>query len=177
MSEAAAAGLDDTLAALADPLRRRAIELLAKVLQRLVPGDRVPGTWEAPAERDRAIHHELLESKRLIEERTGQEVIHLCYPWHVSGPTARRLAREVGYRTAFGGKVPGTPLTMPGGDPHSIARIGEVAGMAIGDDTAPGSTVAGAVRNVSRRTIATESHSRRARFTATVCEAKSLVNW
>jgi peptidoglycan/xylan/chitin deacetylase (PgdA/CDA1 family) len=90
-----------------------------------VPGDRVPGTWEAPAERDRAIHHELLESKRLIEERTGQEVVHLCYPWHVSGPTARRLAREVGYRTAFGGKVPGTPLTMPGGDPHAIARIGE----------------------------------------------------
>ena len=30
MSEAAAAGLDDTLAALADPLRRRAVELLAK---------------------------------------------------------------------------------------------------------------------------------------------------
>lgn len=30
MSEPAAAGLDDTLAALADPLRRRAVELLAE---------------------------------------------------------------------------------------------------------------------------------------------------
>jgi peptidoglycan/xylan/chitin deacetylase (PgdA/CDA1 family) len=97
-----------------------------QVLERLVPGRRAgAGTWEEPGERDRAIRHELAEAKRLIEERTGQEVIHLCYPWHVSGPTAQRLAREIGYRTAFGGKVPGTPLTMPGGDPHAIARIGE----------------------------------------------------
>ena len=27
-------------------------------------------------------------------------------PWHTAGPTARRLAREAGYRTAFCGKVP-----------------------------------------------------------------------
>jgi hypothetical protein len=52
-------------------------------------------------------------------------VLHLCYPWHASGPTARRLAREVGYRTAFCGKVPGVPITAPGGDPLAIARIGE----------------------------------------------------
>ena len=40
-------------------------------------------------------------------------------------PTARRLAREAGYRTAFCGKVPGTPITLAGGDPTAIARIGE----------------------------------------------------
>jgi peptidoglycan/xylan/chitin deacetylase (PgdA/CDA1 family) len=96
-------------------------------LERLLPGGPrgVAGTREAPEERERAIRHELLESKRRIEERTGQEVIHLCYPWHVAGPTARTLAREIGYRTAFGGKVPGTPLTLSGADPHAIARIGE----------------------------------------------------
>jgi peptidoglycan/xylan/chitin deacetylase (PgdA/CDA1 family) len=96
-------------------------------LERLLPHGAagVPGTREEPAERDRAMRHELAESRRLIQERTGVEVVHLCYPWHVSGPTARGLAREVGYRTAFGGKVPGTPLTLPGGDPHAIARIGE----------------------------------------------------
>ena len=36
-----------------------------------------------------------------------------------------RLARDTGYRTAFMGKVPGTPITMTGGDPMRIARIGE----------------------------------------------------
>jgi len=52
-------------------------------------------------------------------------VIHLCYPWHASGRTARRIAREAGYRTAFCGKVTGVPITRPGGDLERIARIGE----------------------------------------------------
>ena len=51
--------------------------------------------------------------------------MHLCYPWHAAGPTARRLAIEAGYETAFCGKVPGVPDHPPGGDPRAIARIGE----------------------------------------------------
>lgn len=91
-----------------------------------LPGLRHPrGRIETPLEREAAIRHELAESKRLIEERTGRAVKHLCYPWHVSSEAAERLAREVGYRTAFAGKLPGVPLTLPGGDPLQIARIGE----------------------------------------------------
>jgi peptidoglycan/xylan/chitin deacetylase (PgdA/CDA1 family) len=94
------------------------------VLERTVAG-RAPGRWETAAEREAAIRRELTESKRAIEERTSRPVIHLCHPWHVAGPTALRLMREVGYRTAFAGKVPGLPLTLAGGDPFRIARIGE----------------------------------------------------
>ena len=65
------------------------------------------------------------DAKRVIEERTNRPVLHLCYPWHAAGPTAHRLARDTGYRTAFMGKVPGTPITLTGGDPMRIARIGE----------------------------------------------------
>lgn len=83
------------------------------------------GTRETPAQRDEAIRHELAESRRVIEERTGRPVLHLCFPWHVSGPTASRLAREAGYRTAFCGKVSGVPLTLSRGDLGAIARIGE----------------------------------------------------
>jgi hypothetical protein len=52
-------------------------------------------------------------------------VEHLCYPWHAFGPTARQIARATGFRAAFCGKVPGVPLTRPGGDLERIARIGE----------------------------------------------------
>jgi hypothetical protein len=52
-------------------------------------------------------------------------VLHLCYPWHAAGPTSRRLAREVGYRCAFAGKVPGVPIARPGGDPLLTPRVGE----------------------------------------------------
>jgi peptidoglycan/xylan/chitin deacetylase (PgdA/CDA1 family) len=94
-------------------------------LRRLQAGVPTRGRRETTHEREAAIRRELQESKRLIEERTGREVTHLCFPWHVAGKTAERVAREVGYRTAFGGKLPGVPLTLPGGDPHRIARLGE----------------------------------------------------
>ncbi len=94
-------------------------------LRRLMSGIHLTGRLETPAEREAAIRHELAESKRLLEERIGAPVHHLCHPWHVAGETARRVAREVGYRTAFCGKVSGLPLTLQGGDPHRIARIGE----------------------------------------------------
>jgi peptidoglycan/xylan/chitin deacetylase (PgdA/CDA1 family) len=93
-------------------------------LRRLV-GRRLGGRMETPAEREQAIRNELVESKRMIEARTGRDVIHLCYPWHTWGPTARRLARDVGYRTAFCGKVPGVPLTRAGDDTLAVARLGE----------------------------------------------------
>ena len=94
-------------------------------LRRIAAGRPWPGRLESPADREAAIRRELAESRTLIERHTGRPVVHLCYPWHASGPTARRLAREAGYRTAFCGKVPGVPITPPGGDPHAIARIGE----------------------------------------------------
>jgi hypothetical protein len=83
------------------------------------------GRVESQADREAAIRRELEAARTLIERHTSRPVVHLCYPWHVSGPTARRLAREAGYRTAFCGKVPGVPITPPGGDPQAIARIGE----------------------------------------------------
>lgn len=92
---------------------------------RALVGVSAPGTAETAAERDRAILDELTRSRRAIEEHTGKPVIHLCFPWHVAGTAARRLAREAGYRTAFCGKVPGTPVTLAGGDLTAIARVGE----------------------------------------------------
>jgi peptidoglycan/xylan/chitin deacetylase (PgdA/CDA1 family) len=94
-------------------------------LRRLVASRPVPGRREEPSERAKALRRELAEARTAIESRTGRAAVHLCWPWHVSGPTARRLAVETGYRTAFWGKVPGTPLTVPGGDPFAVARIGE----------------------------------------------------
>jgi peptidoglycan/xylan/chitin deacetylase (PgdA/CDA1 family) len=93
-------------------------------LRRLTRGSR-RGRLETAEGREAAIRRELADSRRLIEERLGKPSIHLCYPWHVSGPTARRVAREVGYRSAFCGKVRGVPISLSGSDPHAIARVGE----------------------------------------------------
>ncbi len=86
---------------------------------------RVTGELESAQEREQALRRELHEARRQIEERLGRPCLDLCYPWHVAGPTARRLAREAGYRSAWCGKVAGVPITPAGGDPQRIARIGE----------------------------------------------------
>ena len=61
-------------------------------LRRLTSAVHVGGRFETPAERETAIRLELAESKRLLEERLGRPAHHICYPWHVAGPTARRIA-------------------------------------------------------------------------------------
>lgn len=94
-------------------------------LERAVAGRSWGGHFESAVERDAAIRRELEDARHLIERHTGRPVLHLCYPWHTAGATARRLAREAGYHSAFCGKVKGVPITPPGGDPHRIARIGE----------------------------------------------------
>jgi peptidoglycan/xylan/chitin deacetylase (PgdA/CDA1 family) len=94
-------------------------------LRGLLAGRAVRGRKETPEERERAIRSELLESKRMLEERLGRPILHLCYPWHEAGPTVRRLAREVGYRCGFAGKVPGVSIARPGVDPANVPRVGE----------------------------------------------------
>jgi peptidoglycan/xylan/chitin deacetylase (PgdA/CDA1 family) len=94
-------------------------------LRALVGGAAVRGRVETREEQQAAIRRELGEARRVIEARTGRPVVHLCYPWHVAGETARALAAETGYLTAFCGKVSGVPVTRPGGDLRAIARLGE----------------------------------------------------
>ena len=94
-------------------------------LREVLPGRRATGRLETKQEQVAAIQRELEDARRAIEERVGRPVVHLCYPWHAAGATARRLAAEAGYETAFCGKVEGVPVTMPGGDLRAIARLGE----------------------------------------------------
>ena len=94
-------------------------------LRRLLDHRKITGRKETPEQREDAIRAELRDSKRMLEERLGRPVLHLCYPWHTAGATTRRLAREVGYRCGFAGKVPDVPVARPGVDPLLTPRIGE----------------------------------------------------
>ncbi len=95
------------------------------ILRREAERHPVRGRRETPSEQAQAIERELAESKQLVEKHTGRPVAHLCYPWHTFGPTASGLAPSSGYRAVYCGKVPGVPITRPGGDLQQIARLGE----------------------------------------------------
>jgi hypothetical protein len=83
------------------------------------------GELEPDPVRAAACREELLESKHQIEDRLGRAVHHVCFPWHASSAATEELATEVGYRTAWCGKLAGIPLSAPGSDPARIARVGE----------------------------------------------------
>src|SRR4029453_5926818 len=83
-----------------------------RALARRFPGE---GRVETRDEQAAAIRRELAEARRVIEERTGRRVVHLCYPWHVAGAMARQLAVDTGYETAFCGQGPGGRPPRPGG--------------------------------------------------------------
>lgn len=94
---------------------------LRRIARRFPP---IVGT-ETEESRAAAFERELSDARQAIEERTGRPVRHLCYPWHATSPLARTLAKSTGHLTAFCGKVRGTPISRPGDDPLTIARIGE----------------------------------------------------
>ena len=94
-------------------------------LRRLADQQPIRGRRESPSERDRAIHDELARPLEVIRERAGHAARAFCYPWHAVGENARALVRQTGYSAAFWGKVMDVPITPVGGDPFSIARVGE----------------------------------------------------
>lgn len=46
------------------------------------------------------LDHEILESKRILEEITGKVVSHLAYPSVMHNETVRKRVKELGYKTA-----------------------------------------------------------------------------
>lgn len=86
----------------------------------------VDGRYETEAEVRDAVRFDLAQARRALKERADIEARSVCFPWHEHSPLAQKLAAEVGYVAGFVGKVSGdAPISLPGGDPFLIARIGE----------------------------------------------------
>ncbi|MDH3745421.1 MAG: polysaccharide deacetylase family protein [Acidobacteriota bacterium] len=49
---------------------------------------------------------EATESKRLLEDLLGREILDFCYPYAHHDPAARQAARAAGYRAAYAGEPP-----------------------------------------------------------------------
>lgn len=79
---------------------------------------------------------ELADSKRLIEEKVGGEVISLAYPVGGDDSFTHRtcaLASQCGYRLAFTFGQSGAVAARPAGDPLRIPRLSLGAGASVRD--------------------------------------------
>jgi peptidoglycan/xylan/chitin deacetylase (PgdA/CDA1 family) len=69
---------------------------------------------------DDELRHELLESRRILEENLGAPVTSVSSPTGFFNPRMRAIAREVGYRALCFGRV---GFVADHGDPFSLHRV------------------------------------------------------
>ena len=81
--------------------------------------------FQAVAERAREIHGDLVESKRIIEQKLDKLVKHLCYPWYSGSALALQMSKEAGYCSNYWGILGREAVNRVGGDPYHIARIND----------------------------------------------------
>ncbi len=120
-----------------DAVRRRTIEHVAahggeaffrrpgwrRELGALVGGT-VDGSWETPAEQERAIVEQLARSREVLNERLGtRSVRHICLPWGVGGEVTLRALRATGYQTAFSNRLRGSYAVRAGDPPYRLKRL------------------------------------------------------
>jgi len=85
----------------------------------------VKGRWETADAQARAIEHELVDSRDVLEQQLGVRVRHACLPWGVSGVVARRALERTGYLSAFANQLPGRFAVAAGDDPYFLKRLNE----------------------------------------------------
>jgi hypothetical protein len=98
--------------------------ILRRAISDYRKSENVEERYETPEERNRAIFEDLIESKKMIEDKLpGKKVMHLCYPWYEAEDFAIRISREAGFATNFFGQLRGRPTNRPGDDPFRIVRV------------------------------------------------------
>ncbi len=78
---------------------------------------------ETPDEARNAIRSDLESCRDKMAGELGTAPTLLCFPWAVSGPTAREEARRAGYQAAFADHFPGRRCVRPGDSPFRLMRL------------------------------------------------------
>jgi hypothetical protein len=92
-----------------------------KQLRAVFGRERVEGSIESSSEQSAAIRRELVDARRIIEERVGRPVTSATPG---TAGLQRGGWRQAGYEPRSAA-VDGVPVTLPGGDPRAIARLSE----------------------------------------------------
>ena len=100
----------------------RAQAVLRKVYGRIA-GNGPRGSFDDPEIVLREMEADLRTSRRLIEERTGKSVRHLCYPYNRRSAMAVEQSRRAGFVSNFVGVEPDQRANHQGADPFTTVRL------------------------------------------------------
>jgi peptidoglycan/xylan/chitin deacetylase (PgdA/CDA1 family) len=82
-----------------------------------------PLQYESKAAQCSTILHDLGQSRRVLSEKLGRPVRHLCYPWGSGSEAAVALSREAGYVSNFWVTSKRRNSNRLGDDPFHIPRL------------------------------------------------------
>ena len=83
------------------------------------------GRMQTDEERYADIYSDLFQSKRMIEEKVGKRVKHLCYPWYRGCDMAIRASREAGYESNHWFLFVRRTVNRVGDDPYHVTRLSD----------------------------------------------------
>lgn len=95
-------------------------------LGRLVGAQSPSGRFESAEERDAALVQELRDSRLAIEQRLGNRVTQLCFPWYAAADHALLAARQAGFRVTYFGQLPGRGPNPLGQSLWAVPRVEDV---------------------------------------------------
>ncbi|NER01087.1 MAG: polysaccharide deacetylase family protein [Cyanothece sp. SIO2G6] len=78
---------------------------------------------ETTEDRERAIRHELLHSRNVLEAKLNKDIRHFAFPWGISGKVAQQLLEECGYQTAFTERRAVKQAVRKGQPPLRLGRL------------------------------------------------------
>jgi hypothetical protein len=97
--------------------------ILKKIVRQTKKTEKYQGRFETREERETAIYNELIQSRKIIEEKLpGKKVTHLCYPWYTAEDFAVRASIKAGYKVNYFGTQKGKPTNRPNTDPFRVVR-------------------------------------------------------
>ena len=82
------------------------------------------GRFETDAERDAAIREDMGRARTILNAELRTDTVrHMCFPFAVAGDAAERIARDVGYETAFADRLFGARSVRAGDNPYRLMRL------------------------------------------------------
>ena len=83
------------------------------------------GRFQSQTERVLDMQQDLLQSKKLIEEKLDKRVRHFCFPWYAGSDVAVKASRDVGYCSNYWGIFQNRAINRIGDDPYYLARMND----------------------------------------------------
>ena len=95
-----------------------------EILSDVTGGGPFPGVFETEEQCEERVRRELAESKAIIERELDKVVDFLCWPGGGVNEAAKRMARDVGYKSwTLPGGDSSSKRNVPNSDPSEIKRV------------------------------------------------------